>query len=98
MNLAYTCVKLLVRLYVCQRVFFVTHFGSIWVHSESILGPENSFWVHVGFILGFILGPFGIHLGSNLSDAIFNGSNLLSDDQNDQKKSPVQCQKFHRML
>ena len=32
-NLAYTCVKPLVRLYVCQRVaFFMTHFG-------SILGP-----------------------------------------------------------
>ena len=38
-NLAYTCVKPLVRLYVCQRVaFFMTHFG-------SILGP---FWVHLG--------------------------------------------------
>ena len=31
--LAYTCVKPLVRLYVCQRV------GPFWVHFGSILGP-----------------------------------------------------------
>ena len=45
-NLAYTCVKPLVRLYVCQRVaFFMTH-----------CGPKK-------IIFGFILDPFGIHLG-----------------------------------
>ena len=39
-NLANTCVKPLVRLYVCQRVaFFMTHFGSILgVHFGNILG------------------------------------------------------------
>ena len=46
--LAYTCVKPLVRLYVCLRV------GPFWVHSGSILGP---FWVHSGSILG----PFWVH-------------------------------------
>ena len=49
--LAYMCVKLLVRLYVCHRV------GPFWVHFGSILGP---FWVH----FGSIWGPFGVHLGS----------------------------------
>ena len=48
--LACTCVKPLVRLYVCQRVGpFLVHFGSILgpfgVHFGSIWGP---FWVHFG--------------------------------------------------
>ena len=51
--LAYMCVKLLVRLYVCHRV------GPFWVHFGSILGP---FWVH----FGSILGPFWVHFGSIL--------------------------------
>ena len=46
--LAYMCVKLLVRLYVCHRV------GPFWVHFGSILGP---FCVH--FVS--ILGPFWVH-------------------------------------
>ena len=41
--LAYMCVKLQMRLYVCHRV------GPFWVHFGSILGP---FWVHFGSILG----------------------------------------------
>ena len=71
--LAFVCVKLLVRLYVCHRVGpFWVQFGSIlgpfWVHFGSILGP---FWVHFGSILGpfwvhfgSILGPFWVHFGS----------------------------------
>ena len=52
-NLAYTCVKPLVRLYVCQRVaFFMTHFGSIWFH----VGSKK-------IVFGFPFSPFGIHLG-----------------------------------
>ena len=53
--LAYMCVKLQMRLYVCHRV------GPFWVHFGSILGP---FWVHFGSILGSILGPFWVHFGS----------------------------------
>ena len=56
MNLAYTCVKPLVRLYVCQRVaFFMTHFGSIWVHFGFWIQKRSfwgSFWVHLGSIWG----------------------------------------------
>ncbi len=71
--LAYMCVRLLVRLYVCHRVGpFWVHFGSIlgpfWVHFGSILGP---FWVHFGSIVGplwvhcgSIVGPFWVHCGS----------------------------------
>ena len=51
--LAYMCVKLLVRLYVCHCV------GPFWVHFRSILGP---FWVHVGSMLG----PCWVHVGSML--------------------------------
>ena len=59
--LAYMCVKLQMRLYVCHRVGpFRVHFGSIlgpfWVHFGSILGP---YWVHIGSILG----PFWVILG-----------------------------------
>ena len=63
--LAYTCVKPLVRLYVCQRVglfwvHFGVHFGSIlypfWVHFVYILCP---FWVH----FWSMLGPFWVHFG-----------------------------------
>ena len=68
--LAYTCVKPVVRLYVCQRVHFGSILGPFWVHSGSILGP---FWVHSGSILGpfwvhfgSILGPFWVHFGSIL--------------------------------
>ena len=73
--LAYMCVKLQMRLYVCQAPCpFWVHFGSIlgpfWVHFGSILGP---FWVHFGSILGpfwvhfwSILGPFWVHFGSIL--------------------------------
>ena len=62
--LAYMCVKLQMRLYVCQAPCpFWVHFGSIlgpfWVHFGSILGP---FWVH----FGSILGPFWVHFGSIL--------------------------------
>ena len=46
--LAYMCVKLQMRLYVCQAPC------PFWVHFGSILGP---FWVH-------ILGPFWVHFGS----------------------------------
>ena len=77
--LAYMCVKLQMRLYVCQAPCpfcihfrsilgpFWVHFGSIlgpfWVHFGSILGP---FWVHFGSILGPFLGPFWVHFGSIL--------------------------------
>ena len=73
--LAYMCVKLQMRSYVCHRVGpFWVHFGSIlgpfWVHFGSILGP---FWVHFGSTLGplwvhfgSILGPFWVHFGSIL--------------------------------
>ena len=47
MILAYMCVKLQMRLYVCHRV------GPFWVHFGSILGP---FWVHFGSILGRMSG------------------------------------------
>ena len=40
--LAYMCVKLQMRLYVCHRV------GPFWVHFGSILGP---FWVHFAYCL-----------------------------------------------
>ena len=69
--LAYMCVKLQMRLYVCQTPCpFWVHFGSIlgpfWVHFGSILGP---FWVH----FGSILGPFWVHFVYCLSgDASFN--------------------------
>ena len=71
--LAYMCVKLQMRLYVCQAPCPLwVHFGSIlgpfWVHFGSILGP---FWVHFGSILGpfwvhfeSILSPFWVHFGS----------------------------------
>ena len=71
--LAYMCVKLQMRLYVCQAPCpFWVHFGSIlgpfWVHFGSISGPfrvhfgsiSGPFWVH----FGSIWGPFGVHLGS----------------------------------
>ena len=73
--LAYMCVKLQMRLYVCQAPCpFWVHFGSIlgpfWVHAGSMLGPC---WVHVGSMLGpfwvhfgSILGPFWVHFGSIL--------------------------------
>ena len=77
--LAYMCVKLQMRLYVCHRVGpFWVHFGSIlgpfWVHFGSILGPFwvhfgsilGPFWVHFGSILGSFLGPFWVHFGSIL--------------------------------
>ena len=59
------CVKLQMRLYVCQAPCpFWVHFGSIlgpfWVHFGSILGP---FWVHFGSILGPFWGPFWVHFG-----------------------------------
>ena len=77
-NLAYTCVRHLVRLYVCQRVvFFMTHFGSIlgpfWVHIRSILGP---FGVH----LGSIRDPFGIHSGSIWRTFGEHSDNCLNTD------------------
>ena len=60
--LAYMCVKLQMRLYVCHRV------GPLWVHCGSIVGP---LWVHCGSIVGplwvhsgSILGPFWVHFGS----------------------------------
>ena len=62
--LAYMCVKLQMRLYVCQAPCpFWVHFGSIlgpfWVHFGSILGP---LWVH----FGSTLGPLWVQFGSNL--------------------------------
>ena len=51
--LACMCVKLQMRLYVCQAPCpFRVHFGSILGPFGSILGP---FWVHVGSIFGSIL-------------------------------------------
>ena len=55
--LACMCVKLQMRLYVCQAPC------PFWVHFRSILGP---FWVHFGSIFGSILGPFWVHFGSIL--------------------------------
>ena len=52
--LAHTCVKPLVRLYVCQCVGpFWVHSG-FWIHSGSILDP---FWIH----FGSILDPFWVY-------------------------------------
>ena len=65
--LAYTCVKPLVRLYVCQRV------GPFWVHFGSILGP---FWVHSWSILG----PFWVQFGSNLGPVWVQFGNILDTD------------------
>ena len=49
--LAYVCVKLQMRSYVCQAPC------PFWVHFGSILGP---FWVH----FGSILGPFWVYFAS----------------------------------
>ena len=87
--LAYMCVKLLVRSYVCHRVGpFWVHFGSIlgpfWVHFGSILGP---FWVHFGSILGpcwvhvgSMLGPFWVHFGSILGPFWVHSAYCLNVD------------------
>ena len=61
--LAYMCVKLQMRLYVCHRV------GPFWVHFGSTWGP---FWVH----FGSILGPFWVHSGSILGPFWFTISIL----------------------
>ena len=53
MILAYMCVKLQMRLYVCHRV------GPFWVQFGSILGPFGSnwgpFWVHFGSIVSVVM-------------------------------------------
>ena len=73
--LAYMCVKLQMRLYVCQAPCpFWVHFGSIlgpfWVHFGSILGP---LWVHCGSIVGRFWVHFWVHFACCLSgDASFN--------------------------
>ena len=84
--LAYMCVKLQMRLYVCHRVGPLwVHCGSIvgpcWVHVGSILGP---FWVHFGSILGpfwvhvgSMLGPFGVHVGSMLGPCWVHVGSIL---------------------
>ena len=59
--LAYMCVKLQMRLYVCQAPCSI--WGPFWVHFGSILGSIlGPFWVH----LGSIWGPLWVHFGSTL--------------------------------
>ena len=65
MILAYLCVKLQMRLYVCQAPC------PFWVHFESILGP---FWVH----FGSILGPFGVHFACCLNVDAFENLRVQS--------------------
>ena len=67
--LAYMCVRLLVRLYVCHRV------GPFWVHFGSTLGP---LWVHFWSVVGpfcvqfvSIWGPLGSNWGLFRQELVF---------------------------
>ena len=79
--LAYMCVKLQMRLYVCHRV------GPFGVHFGSMLGPC---WVH----FGSILGPFRVHLDKNQylhKKSVFRQELLFKQECSLDKNSSLDC-------